>query len=101
MDDVNNQKGVLLALSSSAFIGLSFIVKKKGLVRARSSGSGAGAFGAARGMLTRAINKRRGDGSSRRRPRVPERAAVVDWPADKWGPAGAVALALPSLLLRG
>ncbi len=45
MDDPNNQKGVLLALSSSAFIGVSFIVKKKGLVRARASGSGAAAAG--------------------------------------------------------
>ena len=43
MDSVDNQKGFALAVSSSAFIGASFIVKKKGLMRARASGHGAGA----------------------------------------------------------
>eukprot|EP00051_Salpingoeca_urceolata_P001374 m.40489 g.40489 ORF g.40489 m.40489 type:complete len:403 (+) comp11370_c0_seq2:738-1946(+) len=37
----DNQRGLLLALSSSAFIGSSFIVKKKGLIRARRSGNAA------------------------------------------------------------
>eukprot|EP00038_Savillea_parva_P026892 m.56665 g.56665 ORF g.56665 m.56665 type:complete len:398 (+) comp7693_c2_seq2:98-1291(+) len=45
LSDPNNQKGLLLALSSSAFIGSSFIVKKKGLIRARSSGAGAATGG--------------------------------------------------------
>ena len=35
----------LQALSSSAFIGSSFIIKKKGLIRARASGSGAASAG--------------------------------------------------------
>jgi magnesium transporter len=43
MDSSDNQKGLALAMSSSAFIGASFIVKKKGLMRARASGHGAGA----------------------------------------------------------
>lgn len=34
----NNFKGVLLAILSSAFIGSSFIIKKKGLKRAGASG---------------------------------------------------------------
>ncbi|EGD82546.1 magnesium transporter NIPA3 [Salpingoeca rosetta] len=42
MDNRDNRIGVGLALSSSAFIGLSFIVKKKGLIRSRASGSSAG-----------------------------------------------------------
>ena len=42
MNSVDNQKGFALAVSSSAFIGASFIVKKKGLMRARASGNGAG-----------------------------------------------------------
>lgn len=42
MNTADNQIGLALALSSSAFIGSSFIVKKKGLLRARSSGHGAG-----------------------------------------------------------
>eukprot|EP00040_Diaphanoeca_grandis_P011861 m.60763 g.60763 ORF g.60763 m.60763 type:complete len:380 (+) comp22882_c0_seq1:284-1423(+) len=41
----DNTTGVLLALTSSIFIGVSFIVKKKGLIRARSSGSGAASAG--------------------------------------------------------
>eukprot|EP00047_Mylnosiga_fluctuans_P004502 m.234906 g.234906 ORF g.234906 m.234906 type:complete len:356 (+) comp12736_c0_seq1:57-1124(+) len=40
--NADNYKGLALALSSSAFIGASFIVKKKGLLRARASGNGAG-----------------------------------------------------------
>ena len=43
METTDNQIGLTLALSSRAFIGLSFIVKKKGLMRARASGRGAGA----------------------------------------------------------
>ncbi|EDQ84992.1 uncharacterized protein MONBRDRAFT_34446 [Monosiga brevicollis MX1] len=42
MDNSDNRIGLLLALSSSAFIGSSFIIKKKGLIRARASGAGAG-----------------------------------------------------------
>jgi hypothetical protein len=37
-----NLKGALLAVASSAFIGVSFIVKKKGLRRAGASGTRAG-----------------------------------------------------------
>lgn len=40
-----NEIGLILALSSSIFIGTSFIVKKKGLIRARSSGVGAASAG--------------------------------------------------------
>lgn len=40
MDD--NQKGLALAISSSLFIGASFIVKKKGLRKAAASGLRAG-----------------------------------------------------------
>jgi hypothetical protein len=39
----DNVKGLLLALSSSLFIGASFIVKKKGLKKAGASGVRAGA----------------------------------------------------------
>lgn len=38
----DNIKGLVLALSSSLFIGASFIVKKKGLKRAGASGLRAG-----------------------------------------------------------
>lgn len=38
----DNVKGLLLALSSSAFIGASFIIKKKGLKKAGESGLAAG-----------------------------------------------------------
>jgi Magnesium transporter NIPA len=38
----DNVKGLLLALSSSAFIGASFIIKKKGLKKASESGLAAG-----------------------------------------------------------
>lgn len=38
----DNIKGLVLALSSSLFIGASFIVKKKGLKRAAASGIRAG-----------------------------------------------------------
>jgi magnesium transporter len=38
----DNIKGLLLALSSSLFIGASFIVKKKGLKKAGASGVRAG-----------------------------------------------------------
>ncbi|KAK8949208.1 hypothetical protein KSP39_PZI006315 [Platanthera zijinensis] len=41
----DNVKGLLLAVLSSAFIGASFIVKKKGLRRAGTSGSRAGSGG--------------------------------------------------------
>ncbi|KMZ63614.1 putative Non-imprinted in Prader-Willi/Angelman syndrome region protein,putative [Zostera marina] len=41
----DNIKGLVLALSSSVFIGVSFIVKKKGLKRAAASGVRAGAGG--------------------------------------------------------
>lgn len=40
-----NLKGALLAVASSAFVGVSFIVKKKGLRRAGSTGSRAGVGG--------------------------------------------------------
>lgn len=40
----DNVKGLVLALSSSFFIGASFIVKKKGLKKAGSSGVRAGLF---------------------------------------------------------
>lgn len=40
----DNVKGLVLALSSSFFIGASFIVKKKGLKKAGSSGVRAGSF---------------------------------------------------------
>ena len=40
----DNIKGLVLALSSSLFIGASFIVKKKGLKRAGASGLRAGYF---------------------------------------------------------
>eukprot|EP01018_Ginkgo_biloba_P018784 Gb_18482 [translate_table: standard] len=41
----NNMKGLILALLSSAFIGASFIIKKKGLKRAGASGPRAGVGG--------------------------------------------------------
>ncbi|KAK1381177.1 putative magnesium transporter [Heracleum sosnowskyi] len=41
----NNVRGLILALSSSAFIGTSFIIKKKGLMKAGASGVGASAGG--------------------------------------------------------
>lgn len=40
----DNIKGLVLALSSSLFIGASFIVKKKGLKKAGASGLRAGHF---------------------------------------------------------
>lgn len=40
----DNIKGLVLALSSSAFIGASFIVKKKGLKKAGASGVRAGSL---------------------------------------------------------
>ena len=40
----DNQKGLALAVSSSLFIGASFIIKKKGLKRAGATGVRAGAF---------------------------------------------------------
>lgn len=40
----DNEKGLGLAVSSSLFIGASFIIKKKGLKRAGVSGVRAGAF---------------------------------------------------------
>lgn len=40
----DNIKGLVLALSSSVFIGASFIVKKKGLKKAGASGVRAGTF---------------------------------------------------------
>jgi hypothetical protein len=42
MESRSDQIGLALALSSSAFIGSSFIIKKKGLIRARATGHGAG-----------------------------------------------------------
>jgi hypothetical protein len=42
--DSDNHKGVALAVSSSFFIGASFIIKKKGLKRAGASGVRAGVF---------------------------------------------------------
>ncbi|KAM0031553.1 putative magnesium transporter NIPA [Helianthus debilis subsp. tardiflorus] len=41
----DNIKGLILALSSSLFIGASFIVKKKGLIKAGASGTRAGVGG--------------------------------------------------------
>ncbi len=38
----DNQKGLALAVSSSLFIGASFIIKKKGLKRAGATGIRAG-----------------------------------------------------------
>ncbi|RRT46164.1 hypothetical protein BHE74_00051213 [Ensete ventricosum] len=59
----DNIKGLVLALSSSFFIGASFIVKKKGLKKAGASGVRAGAGGYSylyeplwwAGMITKAI----------------------------------------------
>lgn len=39
-----NTKGLILAMASSAFIGASFILKKKGLKRAGAAGTRAGHF---------------------------------------------------------
>uniref|UniRef100_A0A0D3HJ78 Probable magnesium transporter n=1 Tax=Oryza barthii TaxID=65489 RepID=A0A0D3HJ78_9ORYZ len=47
----DNAKGLVLAVSSSAFIGASFIVKKMGLRRAADSGVRAGEFAAARARV--------------------------------------------------
>lgn len=41
----DNEKGLALAVSSSLFIGASFIIKKKGLKRAGASGVRAGVGG--------------------------------------------------------
>ncbi|KAK6946391.1 Magnesium transporter NIPA [Dillenia turbinata] len=41
----DNEKGLILAISSSVFIGTSFILKKKGLKRAADSGTRAGSGG--------------------------------------------------------
>ncbi|KAK6916685.1 Magnesium transporter NIPA [Dillenia turbinata] len=41
----DNEKGLILAISSSVFIGTSFILKKKGLKRAAASGTRAGSGG--------------------------------------------------------
>lgn len=38
----DNSKGLILAVASSAFIGSSFILKKKGLKRAGAAGTRAG-----------------------------------------------------------
>ena len=38
----DNVKGLVLAVSSSIFIGSSFIVKKKGLIKAGNTGTRAG-----------------------------------------------------------
>ena len=40
----DNLKGLILAMGSSAFIGSSFILKKKGLKRAAARGTRAGQF---------------------------------------------------------
>lgn len=42
MGVTENTKGLILAMASSAFIGTSFILKKKGLKRAGSNGTRAG-----------------------------------------------------------
>jgi hypothetical protein len=39
-----NSRGLILAVASSAFIGASFILKKKGLKRAGANGTRAGQF---------------------------------------------------------
>lgn len=44
----DNVKGLILALSSSFFIGASFIIKKKGLKKAGASGVRAGAISSSR-----------------------------------------------------
>lgn len=41
----DNTRGLVLAMASSAFIGSSFILKKKGLKRAADSGRRAGELG--------------------------------------------------------
>lgn len=40
----DNVKGLVLALSSSIFIGSSFIIKKKGLMKAGTTGTRAGFY---------------------------------------------------------
>lgn len=40
----DNVHGLILAISSSIFIGSSFIIKKKGLMKAGASGTRAGSF---------------------------------------------------------
>lgn len=40
----DNEMGLVLAVSSSVFIGSSFILKKKGLKRAAANGTRAGSF---------------------------------------------------------
>lgn len=40
----DNEMGLALAVSSSVFIGSSFILKKKGLKRAAANGTRAGSF---------------------------------------------------------
>lgn len=47
----DNTKGFALAVVSSAFIGSSFILKKKGLKRAGKSGTRAGQMGNPRSLL--------------------------------------------------
>lgn len=44
MGVTENTKGLILAMASSAFIGSSFILKKKGLKRAGAAGTRAGQF---------------------------------------------------------
>uniref|UniRef100_A0A2P2K506 Probable magnesium transporter n=1 Tax=Rhizophora mucronata TaxID=61149 RepID=A0A2P2K506_RHIMU len=45
MGSSDNGKGLVLAMASSAFIGSSFILKKKGLKRAGAAGTRAGVGG--------------------------------------------------------
>ncbi|ESQ53116.1 hypothetical protein EUTSA_v10027592mg [Eutrema salsugineum] len=40
----DNEKGLVLAVASSVFVGSSFILKKKGLKRAAANGTRAGSF---------------------------------------------------------
>lgn len=47
----DNKTGIILALSSSFFIGASFIIKKKGLIRARAAGAGGSAAGGGHAYL--------------------------------------------------
>jgi hypothetical protein len=54
----DSSKGLFLALSSSAFIGASFIVKKKGLRLAGASGLRAGAPQALRARARRGVARR-------------------------------------------
>ena len=50
-----NLKGSLLAVASSAFIGVSFIVKKKGLRRAGAAGARAGICSSPRPRLPKLL----------------------------------------------